>query len=521
MKQLAPYAQYVFWAGVAVLALTLIVLLGGGRGPIPTEYMAVVGVALVVLSGVLNPVAVQQLVGVRSVRYGGNALLITVAFLVILGLVNYLATRPSFNYRKDFTANQQFSLSPQTIQILEKLKEPMKATGFFSIDAPGKQEAQDRLREYKLRSQGKLDYELVDPDVRPDLAQQLGATHDGGIVFQLGNKKQEAISSSESDFTSAIVKLTTDKPRVAYFVTGHKEHGLDEFGDSGYSSVKAWLEKDNYSLATINTIITQTIPTSATVLILASPAITLTEGELFGIDAYLMQGGRLLVLSDPTRPEPLPGVLDKWGVKFNNDIVIEPDPNLSVQRSALYPVVVQYQFSSITQQLNGRPTVFPVARSLKRGDGAAPDLVIQSVAQASPSSWGETNLDFSAQPRYEEGKDNKGPVDLMVSVEGNLSLPGLIATRKTRIVVVGTSQLVANNILQNPSLRGAANIDMFMNAVNWLAEEESLISIRPTQPDSRFITMTDGQARLVALITLLVMPGLMFLAGIGVWWRRR
>jgi ABC-type uncharacterized transport system involved in gliding motility auxiliary subunit len=512
--KLAPYAPYVFWAGVMVLALTIIVAVGGGRGPIQTEYMAIGGIVLIALGGLMNPAAVQRLIGTRTVRYGGNALIITVAFLAILGLVNYVGTRPRFNWRQDFTANQQFSLSPQTIQILTTLKEPVKATAFFSLEAFGRREAEDRLREYKLRSQGKFDYEFVDPIERPDLARQLGVTRDGGIVFQLGSKKQEAISTSESDFTGALIKLTTDKPRAVHFITGHKERDIGDFSENGYSTLRQWLEKDNYTVATLNTFLTTTIPSTATMLILASPTITLADAEIAALNWYLDGGGRMLILSDPLAPNPLPGVLQKWGIQFNNDVAVEPGQNY---QSPLVPVLVDYPFSVITQKLTNRPTIFPVTRSIKRGEGASPNITAQAIAQTTALGWGETSLE-PLQLRFEEGKDHKGPVDLMVTVEGNSGAPGITTTAKTRLVVVGTSQLVSNKSLQDPRI---ANIDLFMNAINWLAEEEALISIRPTPPDTRSVFMTDGQLRLVALITILVIPGVTLLTGVGIWWRRR
>ncbi|MBI3733339.1 MAG: GldG family protein, partial [Chloroflexi bacterium] len=292
-NRFAAYAPVVFWVGVVVLIFGVILTVGGGRGPIPTPYMLVGGAALVVLSGLLNITASRRLMGQRSVRYGSNALVMTLAFLAILGLINFVGTRRT--WRQDFTANQQFSLSLQTIRILEGLKQPVKATAFYTPDIPT-QEAQDRLKEYALHS-AQFTYEFVNPNEHPETAIKLGATRAGGIVFESGGKKQEATAVTESDFTGAILKVTSDKPRVVVFLTGHKERDLNGFGDDGYSTMRASLEKDNYSVSTQSLLISNTIPLSATVVVLAGPQSALSDSESQTLSNYLDQGGHLLVMA--------------------------------------------------------------------------------------------------------------------------------------------------------------------------------------------------------------------------------
>jgi len=57
--------------------------------------------------------------------------------------------------------------------------------------------------------------------------------------------------------------------------------------------------------------------------------------------------------------------------------------------------------------------------------------------------------------------------------------------------------------------------------VNWLAQQENLISIRPREPADRRITLTDRQAEFIRIMTIFVVPGLVLLAGVQTWWRRR
>ena len=528
-ERLAPFAPAVFWAGVIVLLLGVVLIAsnvtaGSGRGPVPTEYLLGGGVVLMLISLAMRPDVVRRIFGVRSVRYGGNAVLYSAVFLVILGLLNYIAGQSRFTWRQDFTANQQFTLSPQTVQILENLKVDVKATAFFSPQAVGRQEAEDLLKEYKLRSPH-FDYEFVDPVDHPDIARQLGLTRDGGIVFQSGTKMQEATSSSESDFTSAILKVTTETQPAVYFITGHRERDPNDQGDQGFGSVRQWLEKDNYTVATTSLLLTNTIPVSATVLVLAGPQNPLNDSEIQTLNNYLNQGGRLLVMddpSDPSKPNPVGNLLDQWGVKFDNDEVVDP---VQYAQSPLLPAVAQYQFSTITQKMNGLVTVFPLARSISRADNAPTSLTINSIAQTTPQAWGETTIDPNVQPQYDPAKDLKGPLNLGMTIEGTTPISGTTPTgdsgRKTRIVVYGTSELVSNQILNAQQLRGVANIDLFVNSVNWLAEEENLISIRPVPPDQRTLVMTGPDQQKVFLLSVVGLPGLVLLAGLSMWWRRR
>ena len=65
------------------------------------------------------------------------------------------------------------------------------------------------------------------------------------------------------------------------------------------------------------------------------------------------------------------------------------------------------------------------------------------------------------------------------------------------------------------------NGNIFMNTVNWLAHDESFISIRPKSPEDRRLTMTESQGRLVSYVSVLLLPVSILAAGISVWMNRR
>jgi ABC-type uncharacterized transport system involved in gliding motility auxiliary subunit len=65
------------------------------------------------------------------------------------------------------------------------------------------------------------------------------------------------------------------------------------------------------------------------------------------------------------------------------------------------------------------------------------------------------------------------------------------------------------------------NSDLFLNTVNWLAEQENLIAIRPKEAADRRLTMTAGQQDLVFWLSVVVIPMAVFATGIYGWWRRR
>jgi ABC-type uncharacterized transport system involved in gliding motility auxiliary subunit len=88
--------------------------------------------------------------------------------------------------------------------------------------------------------------------------------------------------------------------------------------------------------------------------------------------------------------------------------------------------------------------------------------------------------------------------------------------KDTRIVVFGDSDFVSNSGLGVPG-----NGDLFLNSVNWLAQQENLISIRPKTTEDRRVTLTQEQQFMVFLFSVAFLPGMIVLAGIVNWWRRR
>jgi len=85
-----------------------------------------------------------------------------------------------------------------------------------------------------------------------------------------------------------------------------------------------------------------------------------------------------------------------------------------------------------------------------------------------------------------------------------------------RLVVFGDSDWV-----RNEKLTVLYNEDLLLNTVGWLAGQEELISIRPRQRRASRVTLTTGEQWAVFHLTVLLLPEIVLLAGLAIWWRRR
>jgi len=496
LRGIAPHLAGV---GLALLLLALAAHLLGSDPKWLPEALLGIGVALIISYALLRPREVASALTGRQAMYGGNALLMSVAFLGILVTLNFLAAR--YHKRFDLTENKRYTLSQETVQVLNALQEPVKVTGFFTPDDPRRSDVEDLLKEYAYHSD-KFTYEFVDPELRPGEARRLGVTSYGVLVFQRGEKRQETFGVDEEDLTSALLKVSRDEQRVIYFTTGHKERDPQSFQPIDYGSIRQVLGRDNYDVKSLNlATITTTIPGDAAVLVVASPQIPFAPEEIDRLDQWLSEGGRLLLLTDPPTPggeDPMAAfseMLARWGVRLRNDVAL--DPVSSFFGDAASPLITRFPFSSITKDL---------------GDPPPEGMTITRLLETTPDSWGETDL-TNQQARYDPNADVRGPLVLGAMIESQ--------EKKGRLVVFGDADFVSNNILG--SVRGAfGNADLFRNSINWLAEEEALIAISPKPPEVRTLQpLTPVQRNLIFYGSVIFLPLIVLAIGGVVWWQRR
>ena len=150
---------------------------------------------------------------------------------------------------------------------------------------------------------------------------------------------------------------------------------------------------------------------------------------------------------------------------------------------------------------------------------------ITQLMQTSDRSWAETDL---KQIKYDDGVDPKGPLTIGVAIEASVggdttppSDPTSSDTnqKKTRVVIFGDADFVDNEVAQIPV--PSSNRDLFLNAANWLAEDEQLIAIRPKETQNRNLFLTAAQSNLVLFSSTLFLPLIVLAIGGFVWWSRR
>jgi ABC-type uncharacterized transport system involved in gliding motility auxiliary subunit len=447
----------------------------------------------------------------KFVLYATFYILVIVA---IVSVVNVLANR--YNKSYDSTSSKKYSLSDQTIKIVKGLTQPATVTYY---DKPTNfQTAKDLLDRYTaISSRVHVDY--VDPDKNPEQARAAGVTKYGTMLVQIGAKKEEAKSVTESEITGAIIRDVKSRTRTVCFLTGDGERQLDDPDEQeGYSKFKAALAKDNYQTKTTSLLENADIPADCTVIVIAGPKSDYQQPEVDTIKNYVENGGRAMFMMDPpiklghptADNAALAKVLQDWGVSLDNDLVLDPNP--VGQLAGLGPQVAlisKYELQPIVDTLKGTATAFPLSRSMTAK--STDKTNVQKLFDTSHTSFATMALN-TPTVNVNDPKNKKGPMTIAAAgsyVTGKENSEG-------RFVVFGTS-----NWLSNSFLGFDGNSDLALNALNWLSSDEDLISIRPKEEETRAINMTTSQFNWVRLSSQFFFPVALLLIGVSVWWRRR
>ena len=299
---------------------------------------------------------------------GLTAIAITLLFGVLA-----ISLIPSL--RIDLTEDRLYSLSKGTLSILSSLSEPIELMFFYSDSATEDvpqlrtygNRVQELLREIVIASEGNLSLRVIDPEPfseEEDLATQYGVravpvTQGGdGVYFGLvaakgGADVPDPLRATETmplirpdqeefleyEFMKIITQVSNPERTVIGLVTQLDiDGGFDPMTGQG---TQQWMIMDLvrqlYDVRRID-VSNDSIEEDVDILMVVHPQ-GLSDRFLYAIDQHILRGGDALVFLDPNADSmvgrspqgnlipagmnsELPGLLDAWGLEFDNSKVL-------------------------------------------------------------------------------------------------------------------------------------------------------------------------------------------------------
>ena len=439
----------------------------------------------------------------RGAFYGAVSAVSALVLIAALAGVNYIAVKKSKSW--DLTKEKIFTLSDQTTGVLKGLKEPVTVQAFYAGNEPEYAELDSRLRQYKAQTD-KLSVEFVDPFKHPGRVKELNISQTGPrIIVKSGSKESRAKEASEESLTNALIEVSRGSTKKIYFTKGHGEHAMADNTERGLKLFNDNLKGEGYQTDEIVLAEHKTMPADAQALVIAGPVAALSDGEVKLVKEWVENGGKLVAMVDPGSQSGLEAAFEAWGIHVGKDEVIDPEaqnPEVAIAQSYADHPITAPRTSPFALA-----TIFPLARSVTKAAAAPAGWTVTELAKTGPRAWGETGSISSGQVKFDPGQDLKGPVSLAATATKGA---------ESRVVVVGNSLFAANGYY-----RLSGNKDFALNAVSWVAKEESRISIRPKQRQGNHLFLSADQKKTMTLFAFDILPfGLLF-AGLVVWQTRK
>lgn len=522
-----------------------------GRGIIDSRRI-VLHVSLAVGTVVLAGRALRARPG--DTAGGLRAAAESLAVFALVAGVNLLGARHPVRW--DVTAARLYALSAKTQALLAELPQSGKSVSVtvFTADSGERDELAESLRELLGRAEraagGALTVEYLDVDRDRERArlqaERFHIERDdlklGVVVVQSEGRKKfiqrndlAEFDPAQADATAgpplrsfrgeealaaAILTVTAGRTPTVCFISGHGEPEYDSLTGSGLSDLSEALRRDNFALRALSELASGPEDAGGAdplkdcdVVAVIGPEKPLLPTEIAALSRYLDRGGRGLFLLGALIDRGVTRFLDtgleplllRAGVRLGSAVATDPEHRVG---STLAFVVEQtYADHPVTAALQGRRTVWPLARPVHAA--AAAGWQAQEIITTSEKGFAETDLETirSGELRLTPGSDEQGPIPLAVAAQAQAS--------GARLVVLGSSQLVWNDSLV------LWNRDLVLSATQWLADTQVRVGIAAKRPEQLRLALQDDQQSRLFLILVLGMPLMAALLGAGVLWLRR
>ena len=451
----------------------------------------------------------------RSFRAGGYSTAAVVIVIAIAVAVNLFAgALPSAYTHLDTTASGLFTLSAQTQQLVSALDTDVTV---YWIVQSGSED--DTLKELLDRYDGLSDHltiEKKDPVVYPNFASQYtsSALYNNSLIVVSGDRSQyisytdiyvtdymsyyttgsaSTEFAGESTLTSAIDYVTSDSLPKAYTLAGHGESELPD-------ALQENAESEHYTFASLSLLTEESVPDDADLVVIYAPQSDISETERDTLLAYLAGSGKMLMVLDYTENEQpnLAAVAAQYGMTLEAGIVLEGDATRHMRGSNYY-LLPEIDSHDITDPIRdgGYYILTPVARAMTVDAGLRSGLTVSALLETSADAYAK--LDGYAMTTYDkEDGDIDGPFVLGAAASEETEsgeTAQLVVFTSARMFEQATSSLVAG-----------ANDDLFLNALDWMCERASAISIRTKSLDTEYLTVPTASASLLSAVFIGVMP---------------
>ncbi len=477
---------------------------------------------------------------------GIDDILIISLLLAILVVLYIIASNRSVKI--DLTAEKLYSLSPYTFEIIKSLDKEVRIILFAQKDQAT--ELEKILEEYSKNSP-KITFIKIDPIKNPIQARKYEIPQGESIliVVESGENKKYIRGTSlieykqttygpratgikvEEEITSAILNVTQTSRKI-YFLVGNGEYRVvantpkDQQDEYTFNTLKFYLEKANYSLEELNLSTTKDIPKDAGAIVILSPRKVIPIEIQDKLYSYFTNGGGIAIFLEPIlgkqtydRTFSINYLLTKLGFYVKNNIVFDQE-RFNPYIGRLYYILPYIHFSPITSDIRkkGLPIQLVTAMAIGRLENIEGSIGYRyyELLSSSQDSWGETSIPEGKENIVAsiDDKDIKPPIILGYSIE---KVSEKDQTKVGKIAIIGDIDFLSDYFIE--SMPG--NLELALNSIEWVSKESGTLGIKPKSiKQEPVIIPSQADANLVLVLSLIVVPLLMILPGIIIWFIR-
>lgn len=498
-------------------------------------------------------------------------IVLVIAVVIAANIVCGLLTQ-RYPMKLDLTPDSRHEISEQSIEVLENIDKDVEVIvtsteDYFSMIGTGYEnmfyqyygvvvecpydiipEILDKYSVYAEAGKGSIDVNYVDITKNPDVVTELnqvynGEITEGGIVVRCGDRVKfitpEEVSgmiapsqnstqtnivmtfTGESTLTSAIKAVTDANPVKAALVSSMNGGGVfDQIHSVVGGSLMNYMSKNGYDCVEIDIGTDALNPEDYDVIVVAAPSVDFTPDIITKLSDFLYNDGKYekdLIYIQNANATQLPNIsefLAEWKIQIEPTFVFDEGTNM-VQAgiTSLGQMVSAPNVKIVDAEIAGTPAnaslpiiapyIRPITVLSKNNETIVKEIIKTS--------------DTAAAFEGEEQVGEKGAFNVVVKARKETS-DGLKKSG-SNVLVIGSPFMFDNSVISSTNTYNNASI--LLNVINETTGKEASAVIPEKVFDQYTLSLTQGSARLILVVVVVIIPLLIGIAGLCVLlWRK-